>query len=481
MQKVKQLIENFRYSDLYTSYGFANIIHDLHKIKKDNNLFILDDNEFLEYEVSFDDLCEVVNYYKNRTNYIVTEIKEGVTYFDFAPATKDNVQDKGGHILSSYKGFGNTLASIESFLNSKGKDVELTKSMSVSNTKNVNPFSAMYQRYDMYVIASNIVTTITTQKFNELMSCYLPEFENFESYLYYFKYVMDLHNNRTYLNNKGKEKRSGVLRPNHHFKNFDEKITWYIKDKDMKELSYINSTLHIAETISNVNNLSNKFNVFKEDIKNATWYKYGDTIQTFKIDYLANSVIYNHYKNVNVYLDDFKYAKNDNNRFKKYVALINFLKNCNSHNMYNILNLDVEFKESNKFINNYKNKLKMKNSELVEKLAKNVNKNIYFVYKERYGTDKEMLNKKVSVMKSEVARKLKKANDIVDFYGVLSDYAIKHRLPFIDVEISNFLNLDSSEFEKFKQLFLINLFTRFEKVNQVETQKEENLVLDIEI
>ncbi len=487
MKRVKDLISEYDDLDLYSKYGMVNILCDLYsKMNSRKECYLLlHDSDFLNYDVTFDDLCNIIKQYQNKMYYEINTVTNDITYFEFSPQKNKGDIDKGGHVISTYMTFEKTYEKTNEFLKSNGKDGKMSKSISPSITKNVNPFVSEYQTVDMYMIASNIVSTITTKKFNpNYFSVLIPDL-GLESLFYYFEIVQNQHNNKPFLNNEGKVNRGGELRPNHHFCNYKERINWFIKEggiiKNTDEIKHFNMILFISEEINKVQNKSYYFENFKKDLLNCEWYWYGEEFKKFKFDYSLTKVIYDNYKNTHEYFQDFR---GKDNRYVVYTSLVKFLKSPTYRNMDNILQYGLAFKESNKIVNEYKNKLNVNYMiNEVTLLGKRISDNSYKIFKDRYDkpSDKDMLYSKISNLKAEISRNVKKSKNILDLFEYFAKLSSKYKMSFINISIENYVDISEEDFEKMKQLIVISIHTKYDYIKKDDILVEnQGIFEDIE-
>lgn len=473
MKKVREILVIIEDWDIYSRYGMINILCHLYKLHSNNELQdMLLDEAFLDKDLSFDDLVIVVKHYQGKMGYENSGIQNDVTYFNFCKF-KDKSQDKGGHVISGFEPFRHIVKSVNDFIISGGKTDKLSQSVAPYLTKNVNPFVSEYQTYDMYMICSNIITTITTDKFSRVFCGILPDLKSNVDYLLFFEYVIKNINNTVYLNNIGNTGRKGVLRPNHFFQNYTDIIKWFIKDYETEKMKYLNLNIHIAGLVGT--------SKIKEILLHTTWYIYSvGSVKTFKIDYQNTKVIYDNYKNINDDFMKYEYKKlSDAQKYIAYQAFIAFMERPSYDNMNKMLACGLTYKYTNKFINNYINNLKMEDSLKTESLniGKQLSVSAYYVYKEKYSKDKDMLKTKISTLKSEIKRCINVCNTVYDVFEYLTDLSAKHKgTNFIYTPIDKFLDLSKEDLKIFKQLVVISMYT----ISKKEEEETVNILDELE-
>lgn len=446
--KIKDINQRFKTYPAYTKYGICDIIYQTYKDKYAD-----------ESEISLDVIQAVINKHKKYMYYKETSKSAEKVYFDYTSVFSANI---AGHIITSFK------SKDELFKIFIDKDItkldtyKLPKSIAPFVTKNCNAFTREYYDVDYIYFFSNIVSTITPNKFAGFFSMFIPDLYEIGDYISYFKMIDNIKNNDLkYCKYDSKKK---IHRPKCFYHNYEKYIKWKVDTTDESKIQFLNIKISITKFINESENISNDFIV---KLKKSEWYQYSQIgTKMFKFDEDMYDVILNsEYNSFNKYLYEFKnndFEKSFSNDKKTFNAAMGFFSNMNSENLNKILYLyNITFSKENGIINNYKHK-HMKTELIVktEKLGINIKDICYRIandYCKKYPSE-NIWNKRYKLI-SSIKKDLMYSDNIVEFYNVLAEFGYTQKKQTINISISEMSSCDGYDFEKMKQLFFIELMT----------------------
>jgi len=446
--KISKIKEKFNTYNVYVKYGISDIIYNTYK-----NNFTDDD------EITLDHIQNVVDKYKNQFYYEQIGLENNDIIFQFTSRPSKNV---AGHIIANFKSQSSLFSK---FVNKDIKtitDFDLQQSIAPYVTGNYNIATRTYYTVDEIEYFSNLITTITPNKFGGFFKAYLPEFDTLDDYMLYMIIIKRINDGQFLYKNidtNKKDTSDKIQRPIRFNCNFDKYIKWYIKDYDTPSIDILNIQISIAKYI---NEIEFKDKTFIQKLKCCTWYKYSQSdMNIFKLDSdIFDLILNSEYLNFVKFIHNFN-AKIDSKEI--YHTAMNFLQDMTFDNMNMILNIfNIKFENDNTIIHNYINKtMDRQLIEKTQKLGKSVKTACYYIAKDKYA-DKNLVYDKQDSLINNIKQKIQYSNDIFELYSEISEFSSAQGKYMINIGIEEIISCDNFNFNQFKQLLIIELCTKRE-------------------
>jgi len=484
---VKDLIGIIENWNVYARYGMCNILWK----KFGNKLYKTDFMETAKIEKS--DIYEVIDYYLNKTHYSeIAPQEEGKIKYKLDKENDENKKNKAGHLIVS-DGWGDLLNNIKKC--KSDENLNLIKALAPYSTANQNPRCQAYQKYDIYFIGANIISTITSDKFSCKTVGYFPAFKKIESYFRFFNGVMENRELDTIrLVHTITKDSETPYRPKDYHMNFDGFFKSIIIKKhgdpiELNELKFFNIKI---ETLKQVEKLGDEYKNFIADSNVCDWYSYSqEEIILFSSDLKTNDFLYRYYNDFAAIFKDIIYSykekteKIDNTRSFIYELLMKYFKFGDIEFIEKIINIGtLNIKRENILIEECINSLSLTKimKTITTELGQSLKKSFFKLATEsatiikNENDKKEYVKQKILYFRKKIFLDLKNSDTISEFFACLAEFCNTHKISIPNFDIEELINMSEKEFKEFK----IALSIELSMYNPKKLKQEESVLEPLE-